>query len=109
MPRGYVAPPLDGIWATAPYFHNGSVPTLRGVLDPKSRATIWKRSNDQFDEKNGGLLIQELTEMPRSIDSHRRRQYFDTRKKGKSNRGHPFGEDLSVQQQTDLIEYLKLL
>jgi len=26
-PTGYVAPPLDGVWASAPYFHNGSVPT----------------------------------------------------------------------------------
>jgi len=31
--NGYIAPPLDGIWATAPYFHNGSVPTLEAVLD----------------------------------------------------------------------------
>ena len=35
---GYQAPPLDGIWATAPYFHNGSVPTLDGVLELESQA-----------------------------------------------------------------------
>ena len=29
---GYVAPPLDGIWASAPYFHNGSVPSIELVL-----------------------------------------------------------------------------
>src|SRR5581483_12190752 len=41
---GYQAPPLDGIWATAPYFHNGSVPTLYHVLDSKSRPTLFTRS-----------------------------------------------------------------
>jgi hypothetical protein len=42
---GYIAPPLVGIWASAPYFHNGSVPTLWQVLDPDSRADIWTRTN----------------------------------------------------------------
>lgn len=40
---GYLAPPLYGVWATSPYFHNGSVPTLEGVLDPDVRPTIWRR------------------------------------------------------------------
>ena len=33
--NGYVAPPLDGVWITAPYFHNGSVPTIEAVLNSK--------------------------------------------------------------------------
>ena len=40
---GYQAPPLYGIWASAPYFHNGSVPTVEAVLDPSRRLTIWQR------------------------------------------------------------------
>jgi hypothetical protein len=40
---GYQAPPLDGIWATAPYFHNASVPTLSDVLDSKSRPRTFTR------------------------------------------------------------------
>lgn len=40
---GYQAPPLYGTWATAPYFHNGSVPTLEQVLDSGSRHAIWRR------------------------------------------------------------------
>jgi mono/diheme cytochrome c family protein len=40
---GYQAPPLYGIWASAPYFHNGSVPTVAAVLDPSQRLTIWQR------------------------------------------------------------------
>jgi mono/diheme cytochrome c family protein len=40
---GYLAPPLYGVWASSPYFHNGSVPTLRQVLKPEERPTIWRR------------------------------------------------------------------
>jgi len=40
---GYLAPPLYGVWATAPYFHNGSVPTLAQVLDSRTRPAIWQR------------------------------------------------------------------
>ena len=42
-PTGYEAPPLYGAWASAPYFHNGSVPTIRGVLQPSARPKIWQR------------------------------------------------------------------
>jgi len=40
---GYQAPPLYGSWATAPYLHNGSVPTIEAVLDSSQRAPIWRR------------------------------------------------------------------
>lgn len=40
---GYQAPPLYGVWATAPYFHNGSVPTVEAVLDPSKRSPLWRR------------------------------------------------------------------
>jgi hypothetical protein len=43
-PTGYVAPPLYGAWANAPYFHNGSVPNLWGVLKPADRPKVWKRT-----------------------------------------------------------------
>ena len=46
---GYIAPPLDGIWATAPFFHNGSVPTLEGVLDPTKRPKYWTRTFESTD------------------------------------------------------------
>ena len=41
---GYQAPPLDGIWATAPYFHNGSVPTVYQVLKSSDRPAVFTRS-----------------------------------------------------------------
>lgn len=40
---GYLAPPLYGVWATAPYFHNGAVPNLWEVLKPSDRKPIWRR------------------------------------------------------------------
>ncbi|WP_197517112.1 MULTISPECIES: rubber dioxygenase RoxA [Burkholderia] len=43
LPIGYVAPPLYGAWANAPYFHNGSVPTIWGVLKPSDRPNAWTR------------------------------------------------------------------
>jgi endo-cleaving rubber dioxygenase len=47
---GYLAPPLYGVWATAPYFHNGSVPNLRLVLSPSSaRPVIWQRQLQTMD------------------------------------------------------------
>ena len=54
---GYVAPPLDGIWATGPFLHNGSVPNLRMVLDSSSRPVVWRRTTyetTRFDEDNLG-------------------------------------------------------
>lgn len=42
---GYAAPPLYGIWATAPYFHNGSVPDVWSVLDSAKRPEIWRRKS----------------------------------------------------------------
>lgn len=58
--RGYVAPPLVGVWATAPYFHNGAVPTLYHVLFPEKRPKVWKASNFKFDESRVGLLVEEF-------------------------------------------------
>ncbi len=40
---GYLAQPLHGVWASAPYFHNGSVPTVWAVLKSSDRPTFWRR------------------------------------------------------------------
>lgn len=52
---GYQAPPLYGVWATAPYLHNGSVPTLEALLDSSKRAVIWQR-RIQTAEQNGVVI-----------------------------------------------------
>ncbi|HEY4150627.1 MAG TPA: hypothetical protein VGM41_16930, partial [Chitinophagaceae bacterium] len=46
---GYIAPPLDGVWATAPYLHNGSVPTLEQVLNSRDRPRYWERDFNDPD------------------------------------------------------------
>jgi mono/diheme cytochrome c family protein len=42
---GYVTPPLHGVWASAPYFHNGSVPNVWSVLKPEDRPKVWRRQS----------------------------------------------------------------
>ncbi len=52
---GYLAPTLHGVWASAPYFHNGSVPTLEAVLSPDLRPRLWRRP-DHSEPKVDGIL-----------------------------------------------------
>ncbi|QDT17342.1 c-type cytochrome [Alienimonas californiensis] len=106
-PGGYVAPPLDGVWATAPYFHNGSVPTLAGVLSPDERPTLWRRSEDGYDTQRVGLEYEEVSEVP----DRDARFVFDTRRAdlGKTNAGHPFAAELTANEKRALLEYLKTL
>jgi mono/diheme cytochrome c family protein len=109
-PEGYVAPPLDGIWATGPYFHNGSVPTLWHVLHPEARPTIWVRTEDGYDCERIGLEVSELDEVPKNtIDVADRRRYFNTQLPAKSAAGHTFVNELSEPEKRDVLEYLKTL
>ncbi len=109
-PSGYVAPPLDGIWASAPYFHNGSVPTLWHVLHPEERPIVWKRTEDGYDRTRTGLEIQIFDDLPAHVKHPaERRRYFDTRKKGKSAKGHDFPSVLTEQEKRAVLEYLKTL
>ena len=109
-PKGYVAPPLDGIWASAPYLHNGSIPTLWHLLNPDKRPAIWKPVSEDFDEQLVGLSVKEIREIPFSEpDAAIRRSYFNTRKLGKSNTGHDYPAVLTDTQRKALLEYLKTL
>ncbi len=109
-PGGYVAPPLDGIWASAPYFHNGSVPTLWHVLHPDERPKIWKRTVNGYDQQRVGLEIENFDRLPPEVDSARAlRWYFDTRSFGKSAAGHLFPNELNADEKRAVLEYLKTL
>jgi hypothetical protein len=109
-PSGYVAPPLDGIWASAPYFHNGSVPTLWHVLHSTERPVVWKRTEDGYDESRVGLEVEEFNVLPAEAKSaYERRSHFDTTKSGKSAAGHTFPDSLSESNKQTLLEYLKTL
>jgi mono/diheme cytochrome c family protein len=111
--EGYVAPPLDGIWASAPYFHNGSVPTLAQVIDPDKRPKKWRRNRLGIDLQQIGLSVDPIEEdqksKPPRLAPAERRWIFDTFRPGKSNQGHDFGKGLTDAQASDLLEYLKTL
>ena len=107
-PGGYVAPPLDGIWASAPYFHNGSVPTLWHVLHPGERPAVWKRTGEQYDFARLGLPIETFDQLPaHAASGPQRREYFDTRAFGKSAKGHDFPAALSADEKLAVLEYSK--
>lgn len=108
-PGGYVAPPLNGVWASAPYFHNGSVPTLWHVLHPEARPEIWKRTENGFDLQKVGLEIETFTVMPDSLSTMQKRLYFDTTQFGKGATGHSYPNDLDSSQKEAVLEYLKTL
>jgi mono/diheme cytochrome c family protein len=113
-PVGYQAPPLDGIWATAPYFHNGSAPTVYHVLNSKSRPKYFTRSyrtgKEAYDPAKLGWKI---TVLDRGADpelpAYERRKIYDTTLPGRGNGGHPFGDKLSETERMAVIEYLKTL
>ncbi len=113
-PKGYQAPPLDGVWATAPYFHNGSVPTLFDVLNSKNRPRIFTRSfktgSEDFDGVKVGWKVQVLPNgADRGLSSYERRKTYDTTQPGRGNGGHTFGDHFSDDERRAVVEYLKSL
>jgi hypothetical protein len=109
---GYVAPPLDGIWATAPYFHNASVPTIELVLDSSARPTYWKRvdyESTNYDWDTLGWPYEVLDHGQDTASVSERKYIYDTTKPSHGNGGHSFGDDLDAQQRAAVIEYLKTL
>jgi RoxA-like, cytochrome c-like len=110
--QGYIAPPLDGIWASAPYFHNGSVPTIYGVLSPESRPRYFRRigAPKGYDTAKLGLTIEVLNgPPPDGLAPEARRRIVDTTRLGLGNGGHTFGASLTESEKLQVIEYLKTL
>ena len=109
-PGGYVAPPLDGVWASAPYLHNGSVPTLWHLFHPGERPAVWLRTEDGYDRQRIGLEVSEFDSIPEEVEiTADRRRYFDTQLTGKSAAGHEFPDVLTEDEKRAVIEYLKTL
>lgn len=109
---GYMAPPLDGIWATAPFLHNGSVPNLELVLSSSKRPTYWRRidyDSTNFDEIGVGWPYVEVSEAQRYADADERKHIYDTTYWSQSNKGHTFGDVLSDSERRAVLEYLKTL
>jgi mono/diheme cytochrome c family protein len=108
--KGYIAPPLDGIWATAPYFHNGSVPTLWHVLHSDKRPAVWRRTEDGYDRDRVGLEVTAYKSVPEnSRRPPQSREFFNTSLKGKSADGHTYPDELTPAEKRALLEYLKTL
>lgn len=106
---GYVAPPLTGIWASAPYLHNGSVPTLAALLSPADRPGRFLVGGHALDFERVGLRLSINGGQPSGYHPFSRPAWIDTRAAGRGNQGHRFGETLSPSGKRALIEYLKLL
>ncbi len=113
MTAGYQAPPLDGVWATAPYLHNGSVPTLAGVLNSKARPKVFTRSyktgEADYDKLNVGWKVTEVSTADAKAPAIEQRKIYDTSKPGRGNGGHTYGDDLTDDERAQVIEYLKTL
>lgn len=100
----YKARPLNGIWATAPYLHNGSVPNLRELLkQPEKRVKRFWVGSREFDPVNVGYVTNTgLTEF-KVLDANNKIQ------PGNSNLGMDNGTDLTESQKENLLEFLKTL
>jgi hypothetical protein len=100
--RSYKGRSLNGIWATAPYLHNGSVPTLYDLLlPPAQRPKTFMVGSRELDPKKVGF-------------KHGANEYagflFDTSLTSNSNLGHDYGSgEMTDQDRWDLVEYLKSL
>jgi len=105
----YKARPLHGVWATPPFLHNGSVPTIYDLLSPReSRPARFGVGNREYNPQKLGYVT----------DLRRGNFEFDTTVEGNHNSGHLFtdvdekgriGDRLSEQQRMALIEYIKVL
>ncbi len=99
---GYANHPLDGIWARAPYLHNGSVPTLRDLLEPPERRPLtFFRGYDVYDRVRAGF-VSDVAE-----EGGRRYFRYDTSVPGNSNAGHLYGVSLPDEDKQAVVEYLK--
>jgi hypothetical protein len=111
---GYQAPPLDGLWATAPYFHNGAAPTVYHVLNSKARPKVFTRSyrtdDADYDREKLGWKVKVLDgPADPKLPPIERRKVYDTTQPGRGNGGHTFGDKLSDDERRAVIEYLKTL
>ena len=100
---GYANQPLDGVWARAPYLHNGSVPTLLDLLtDPAERPKQFARGYDVYNQQKVGFVY----DTPQAKQAG---TWYDTTIPGNGNGGHLFGTQLPLDQKLDLIEFMKTL
>jgi hypothetical protein len=96
----YAARPLYGIWAAAPYLHNGSVPTLSDLLlPPERRPKTFALGAREYDPVKVGFVVDTSCSQQDCL--------VDTTQTGNGNGGHLWGTDLSEADRMALLEYLK--
>jgi len=96
----YAARPLYGIWAAAPFLHNGSVPTLYDLLlPPERRPKTFALGGRQYDPVKLGFAVETSCSQQDCL--------VDTTRTGDGNGGHLWGTDLSEADRMALLEYLK--
>jgi len=101
--NGYANMPLDGVWLRAPYLHNGSVPTLRDLLNkPEERPKVFYRGYDVYDYSSAGFVSS-------GSEAEQAGFRLDTAERGNRNAGHEYGTDLKPAEKEALLEYLKTL
>ncbi len=121
---GYTALQMDGLWLRGPYLHNGSVPTVRALLEPpECRPRVFYRGYDLLDGENLGFVSQRcdasgqpVYNLPEGCEPkpiaagcvpERRGWRYDTAERGNSAAGHLWGTDLADGEKDALVEYLK--
>jgi mono/diheme cytochrome c family protein len=97
-PLAYRARPLNGIWATAPFLHNGSVPNLYELLLPEA-----ERSK-RFFVGSAELDVEKV-----GLEAAQGEFELDTTLTSNHNTGHLYGTDLDDRARWDVVEYLKTL
>jgi hypothetical protein len=96
----YAARPLYGIWAAAPFLHNGSVPTLHDLLlPPERRPKVFALGGRRYDPVKLGFVVETSCSEQDCL--------VDTTRTGDGNGGHLWGTDLSEPDRMALLEYLK--
>lgn len=91
----YKARPLNGVWSTAPYLHNGSVLNMQELLTPPAqRLTKFRVGSSEFEPSTLGYINAGPFE-------------FDTTLAGNTNTGHAYGTTLTAEQKEQLLEYVK--
>jgi len=100
----YKGRPLNGIWATAPYLHNGSIPNLWELLTiPSDRKKEFFVGSREFDPENVGFITDQGPSLFKVMKDE------NNIMPGNSNLGHAYGTGLSDDEKWDLIEYMKTL
>ena len=95
---------LEGIWATAPYLHNGSVPTLADLLEPADKRPKKFKIGPNYDIDKLGLAREQTKFGNQTLISDP-----NDRNSGNSNCGHEYGTTLTPAEKKALLEYLKVL